>query len=53
MQVSTGEKSTTGVTHRCTTSSCSFTMWASCWKMEPNSTIVCSIFFIVSARLCM
>lgn len=34
-------------------SSCSFTMWANCWKMEPNSTMVDSMFCIVSARLWM
>jgi len=34
-----------------TISSCSFTMCANCWKMVPNSTIVCSIFSIASDRL--
>lgn len=32
-------------------SSCSFTMCASCWKMEPSSTMVDSMFCMVSARL--
>lgn len=34
-------------------SSCSLTMCASCWKMEPNSTMVLSMFCMVSARLWM
>ncbi len=34
-----------------TVSSCSLTMCASCWKMEPNSTMVLSMFCMVSARL--
>ena len=40
-------------TYLCTISSCSLTIWASWEKIPPNSTIVLSIFFIVSALLCM
>ena len=32
------------------TSSCSLIMWASCWKIPPNSTMVDSMDCIVSAR---
>lgn len=35
-----------------TISSCSWTICASCWKMPPNSTIVDSMFCIVSALDC-
>lgn len=34
-------------------SSCSLTMCASCWNMEPSSTMVLSMFCMVSARLWM
>lgn len=34
-------------------SSCSLTMCASCWNIEPSSTMVLSIFCMVSARLWM
>lgn len=36
-----------------TVSSCSLTMCASCWNIEPSSTIVLSMFCIMSARLWM
>lgn len=39
--------------HLCMVSSCSFTMCASCWKMEPSSTMVASMFCMASARLWM
>lgn len=34
-------------------SSCSLTMCASCWNIEPSSTMVLSMFCMVSARLWM
>lgn len=37
------------VSMRSTISSCSLTMWANCWNIPPNSTIVLSILCIVSA----
>lgn len=43
---------TTKETNLLMDSSCSFTMWASCWKIEPNSTMVDSMLCIVSARSC-
>ena len=41
------------VTNLWTISSCSLTIVASCVKILPSSTIVCSMFCIVSARLWM